>query len=236
MSHFLVNLGMDARMLYRNGYAAGVAVVFAVLLILVLQIATVDFAGFADIIAALVLVDVAVSCLILIGLMILLERSEGTILALAATPMSPRAYLASKTVAIAILTTLQTILLVLIAYDGAVSVPLLLGGLFGMAMTATLLGILVVAPYDTVFRFLLPMIGAGFFLSVPAYGVLFDWHPNWLDLHPLAPSMSLLEGAFEAPETGRLIYGLVGAVTWLGVAWAAASWAFKRLRLSAAGG
>lgn len=235
MTHFLAACATDIRMLWRTGYVAATLAVFLVLLIVVLQIARIDFTGFADIMAAIALTDLSVSCSFLIGLMLLLERDEGTIAALAVTPMSRTAYVAAKTVTVSVISSLQMMLLVLLAYDGALSIPFLIFGLFGIAIIVTLLGFVIAAPYDTLYRLLLPVIGWSFFLSIPAYGVFFDWRPVWLSLHPITPPMIMLEAAFtEIPHT-RLYFGVAGTAVWAVIAAAGAFWSFGRMRVHTAG-
>lgn len=235
MSAFLASLTTDAWLLYRTGYALATLVIFVILLLIVLQIARVDFTGFADIVTAIVLIDQVVSCLILIGLMILMERGEGAFTALAVTPQPPLAYLAAKTAAVSTICASEMLLLVLIAYDGSLNIPLLFIGLFGIAVITTLLGVVAVWPFDTIFKFLLPMIGWGFFLGLPGFGVLIGWRPDWLMLHPMVPPLTLLEGAFVDLAPERLAYGLAGTGIWLVLSSFAAYRAHGAIRLRIAG-
>lgn len=228
MTHFLAALRTDARMLWRSGYVAATLFVFVVLLIVTSLISRIDFAGFADIMAAIALADLAISCSFLVGLMSLTERDEGSLIALAVTPMSRWAYLASKTVAISVISTFQMIFLVLLVYDGTVFLPFLFFGLFGIAAITTLLAFLIAAQYDTLFDFLLPVIGWGFVMSIPAGGILFDWQPALLDLHPVRPALLLVEAAFDDLPDARLFVGMAGTVLWMGIAAAIAHWSFSK--------
>lgn len=187
-------------------------------------------------IAAIIVVDQVVSCLMLTGLMILLERGEGVITALAVTPMIQRAYIAAKAIAVSSICAIQTILLALIAYDGALSVGFLVGGLLAMAATVTLFAFVAVAPFDTLFQFLLPMIGWAFFLALPAYGVLFDWRPVLIEAHPMSPSLVLVEAAFADLSFSRILYGVAGTMIWLTIAAMSAFAALNMMRRRAAGG
>lgn len=236
MTQLLAAVGTDIRILLRTGYIVATLVVLAILLVIAFQIDRLDFAGFADIIAAIAITDLAVSCTFLVGLMLLLERNEGTIVALAATPMSRTAYLAAKTIAVSVISTAQMILLVLLVYDGALSLPFLFFGLFGIAIITTLLGVVIATPFDTLYRFLLPMIGWSFLLSIPAYSVFFDWRPAWLDFHPLTPSLTILEAAFSTSSNTDIYFGATGIVAWTIISAAAAFWSFGKIRTRASGG
>lgn len=228
MTHFLAALQTDVRMLWRSGYIAATFFVFVVLLIVTSLIARIDFTGFADIMAAVALADLAISCSFLVGLMLLTERDEGSLVALAVTPISRWAYLASKTVSISVISTFQMILLVLLVYDGPVSLPFLFLGLFGVATIVTLLAFMIAVQYDTLFDFLLPVIGWGFVMSIPAGGILFDWQPALLDLHPVRPALLLVEAAFDEMPDARLNLGIVGTVLWTLIAAMIARWSFGK--------
>jgi hypothetical protein len=172
----------------------------------------------------------------LAGLMILLERGEGLVTALNVTPMPRIAYIAGKTITVSFICAIQTILLVLIAYDGSLSIGLLLAGLFGMAVILTLFAIVVVAPFDTLFRFLLPMIAGVYFLVLPGFGVLFGWRPFGMDIHPISPPLTLLEAAFAELSASRIAYGIVGTLIWIAIAAVSAFFALNVIRARAARG
>ena len=226
MTHFLAALRTDVRMLWRSGYVAATLFVFVVLLIVTSLISRIDFTGFSDIIAAIALADLAISCSFLVGLMSLTERDEGSLVALAVTPMSKWAYLISKTMSISVISTFQMIFLVLLVYDGAVYLPFLFLGLFGIAAIATLLAFMIAAQYDTLFDFLLPVIAWGFVMSIPAGGILFGWQPALLDLHPVRPALLLVEAAFDELPDARLYVGQAGTALWIVVAALLARWSF----------
>jgi hypothetical protein len=128
------------------------------------------------------------------------------------------------------------LLLVLIMYDGALSPALLLAGLLGVAMIASLLAFVAVAPFDGLYPFMLPMIGWIFFLGAPGYAALRGWDPLWLAWHPTAAPMVLLEGAFAVLPIGRLAYGALGSMAWLALGAVLAERALGHMQLRAAGG
>ena len=232
----LAALWIDARLLYRTYYVHSTIFIFAVLLVLVLQISRIEFANFADIVTAVILVDVVIAPVMLVGLLILYERGEGSLMALAVTPMRRWHYLAAKTVAIAVVCAIEMITLVLIAYDGQLSITPLLTGLLGIAAIATLLGVVAVARFDTLYRFILPMVGWTSFLSVPGFAVFFGWSSPVILFHPMSPPLALLEAAFAEITPARLALGYAGTSAWLAVSGVWAHGAYRRLQLRAAGG
>lgn len=236
MTDFLTLARNDLHILWRTGYVWATIVIFALLLLVVSQVSRLEFAGFAELVAAIILFDTVLSPVLVIGLMMLLERGEGSFIALAVTPVSRWAYVAARTATVSVICASQMLLLVLITYDGALSPALLLAGLLGVAAIASLLAFVAVAPFDGLYPFMLPMTGWIFFLGAPGYGVLIGWDPIWLEWHPTAAPMVLLEGGFAALSSGRLAYGAVGTMAWLVFGAVLAERALRRMQLRAAGG
>jgi len=233
---FLAALRADYLTLYRTGYLAATGVIFAILLALLWTVGRFEADNFADLVAAVIVIDQVAAAMMLVGLMILLEREDGAIAALAVSPAPPAAWLASKAVATASVGFAEMALLALLAYDGPLSAAPFLGGLAAIGLTSAIAGVVVVAAFDTLHRYLLPMIAAVFALSLPAYAALFGFAPAWMAAHPLSPAFALIEAGFAPAGEGRLAYGAAGALAWLIVAWAAARAALSAMRRGAAGG
>lgn len=236
MRHFLALAGNDLRILYRTGYLWATVAIFALLLLIASQVSRLDFAGFEDLVAAIILFDVVLAPVLVIGLMILLERGQGSFIALSATPLRMWTYVAARAAVVSMVSILEMLLLVLIAYDGILSPLLLVTGLLGVAGIASLIAFAAVAPFDALYSFVLPMIGWILFLGLPGYGVLLGWDPLWLAWHPTAPSMALLSGAFSTLSVGSAAYGLAGTVIWLGLGVLIAMRAVRQMQLRTVGG
>lgn len=236
MRHLLALAGNDLRVLYRTGYLWATLAVFALLLLIATQVSRLDLAGYADVVAAIILFDVVLTPVMIIGLMVLLERGEGSFVALAVTPMQRRSYVLARTVTISLISITEMGLLALIAYDGALSPAFLVAGLLGVGAVASLFAFPAVAPFNALYPFVLPMIGWIFFLGLPGYGVLLGWNPLWLAWHPTAPAMALLTGAFAPLPLANILYGVIGSVLWLGLGAFLANRAVRHMQLRAVGG
>jgi hypothetical protein len=215
MSRFFTLVLNDFRILHRTGYVWATVAIFAVLLFVALQVAGLDFEGFAKVVAAIILLDVVLTPVLVVGLMILLELGQGSFAALAATPLSRTTYLAARTATVSLIGAAEMSLLAVIAYDGSLSVGLLLLALLSIAAIASISATIIVSPFRSLYPFMVPMFGWILFLGAPAYGVLFDWNPAWLIWHPTAPAMTLLQGAFEPVSQLWLAYGVAGTAGWL---------------------
>lgn len=102
MRRVLTLAGNDLRMLYRTGYLWATLAVFALLLLIAGQVSRLDLAGCADVVAAIILFGVVLTPVMIIGLMVLLKRGEGSFVALAVTPMQRRSYVLARTVTISL--------------------------------------------------------------------------------------------------------------------------------------
>lgn len=215
MTSFLALARTDLRLLVRSGYVWATVAVFAILLALALQVRQLDFTGFASVVTAVILLDVVVMPVLLIGLLVLLERGEGALLGLAVTPVSRWTCVAARVTTITMICAAEMILLVLLAYDGAVRPGLLASGLLGISAVASLTGYAAVARVTNLYAFIMPMMGSVLFLGLPGYAVLAGWNRGWLAWHPTAPGLTLLEGAFGDLPGRHLAVATLGLVAWL---------------------
>ena len=235
MNAFLNLVQQDCRVLWRTGFVWATIVVFAFLLLIASQISSLEIAAIAQLVSAIILLDAILSPMMVIGLTVLLERGEGSLIALAATPLSRWTAVAARAATVSAICASQMLVLVLVAYDGPVSPVLLVAGLMGVAGVASLLAFVAVAPFNGLYEFMLPMIGWVFFLGAPGYGVLLGWDSYWLAWHPTAAPMVLVEGAFAVLPAGRLAYGALGTLVWLAGGAAIAQRALQQMQLRAAG-
>ena len=232
MIPFIALICTDLRILFRTGYLWATLAIFAVLLFLALQVARLEFSGLADFVAAIILLDAVLAPVLVVGLMMLLERGEGSRAALFVSPLRPWTYLQARTITVSLVSSAQMLLLALIAYDGVFSIALLVAGLVSVASISSLSAFIVVAPFNALYSFMLPMIGWILLLGAPAYGVLMGWDPVWLAWHPTAPSLALLQNAFAGPSVAAVAYGVIGAAAWLAAMTFFALAALRRMQVN----
>jgi len=230
MSAFVHFVGADVRILHRSGYIWASVAVFGLMLLVALQASRLDFAGYQDFVAALILFDVVLTPVMLVGLMVLLERDEGAFAVRCVGPAPAWAYVAARVVVVGGVALAQTLVLVTAAYDAAWSPVLLTIGLAAAAGVATLLAFMVVAFFDDLYAYVLPMIAAILALGAPGYGVLLGVEPAWLAWHPTAGALALIASAF-APETAMgLSTALISSVLWIGAGAGLAHLAIRRMQ------
>lgn len=225
--HLLVN---DIRVLYRTGYIWASLAVFALMLLAALQASHLDFAGYERFVAAIILFDVVLSPVMLVGLLVLLERGEGGLAILSVSPAPQYAYIAARALVVSLIALAEMFVLVLAVYDGVLSPLQLASGLSGAACISALLGFLLVAFFDDLYAFMLPMIATILMLGVPGYGVLLGLDPSMLAWHPTAGALALIEGAFAVEANRSLAQPILTTLLWLAIAAVAAFWAVGRMQ------
>ena len=150
-----------------------------------------------------ILMFVGGSTLLYVVAMILLEKEDGTLDALAVSPLKPAEYLASKVLSLTALATLEAFLIAAVALgilsrEGPVPLPnpalLLLGAVLLGAMHV-LVGIILVVRYERISEAILPMGAIALVLQLPAFWFLdgLDWPP--LLLIPSAAPTLLIRAA-----------------------------------------
>jgi fluoroquinolone transport system permease protein len=149
--------------------------------------------------------------------LMLLERDEGTLTALAVSPLSPGGYLATRTVSLTVLAAVETIVLLWIAFDTVGSWSVLIGTA-SLGVIYTGFGAGVGARYGSVNELLLPA-------SVVVTLLLLPLIPHFglgprapMMLHPIEPSLTLMRAGYSAASRSDLVFGLAGSIGWSAVA------------------
>jgi fluoroquinolone transport system permease protein len=132
--------------------------------------------------------------------LVLFEKSEGVLPALATSPLTPAGYLLSKTLSLALLAMAETLLIVGFLFGmRAVTLRLLLGALL-LGVFYALAGFLAVVRFDSINQFLMPSVPIVTFLLIPLLahfdlvrGALVAWHPA----HPVL--LLMRGGGWMAP-------------------------------------
>jgi fluoroquinolone transport system permease protein len=227
MSAFATLFRWDVRLQGRNGFywvSAFVVVVIGSLL-LALPLPARTPAGIW--IPALVLINLVVTTFFFVSALVLIERDEGSVFALAVSPMHPAAYLGARASTLTTLAAVETVALVLLAFDGPASWSLFLAGTVTTGVIYTSIGAAMVTRYTSINEFLLPstVVVTGLLVPLlPHLGLEMGLPVLW---HPLEPSLILLRASYDGESAGRVIFGILGSLTW---ATAAFGWAQRRVQ------
>jgi hypothetical protein len=141
------------------------------------------------------------------GLMFL-EKSDRTLSALSVTPLGGSRYLAAKVATITTQALVASIVIVLVAYDGAVSwAPLILGVCLQSAMTM-LAGFATAARFRSINEYFLPSSVVLLITQLPLLDYFGIWSSPLLYVVPTQAPLVLLKGALTGLQPWQLAYGI----------------------------
>ncbi len=170
----------------------------------------------------LALSGIGITALFLVGVLLMLERTEGTLDVVLVSPLRPGEYLASKLLTVMGLALVEAAAITIIAYGlGFTGFWLVLAVLLRASLVAAI-GISVAVRYRSITHFLFPLAGLSVLLDLPVVWYLELWPSPLLYLLPTMPSLLLAKAAFLPVGPLHLVYaGVWGSLaTALAIGWA----------------
>lgn len=186
-------LWADLKFLWRYGFG-GLYALFTLLYLLLLS--AVPASVRVSVCTLLIFSDPAVMGLFFMGALLLLERSQRVLPALAASPAAPWEYALSKALSLALVGTLVGGILAVFGAAGHLLSTLcavLLGALF-----FSFAGLIAAFYSSSLNQFLLLTVAAELLLCVPGMLSVFGWLPRWLFWHPGALIVAGMGGDIPA--------------------------------------
>jgi fluoroquinolone transport system permease protein len=227
MTAMLTALRWDIVLQARNGFYWASAFLVAMIGALLLYVPEAARANSAVWVPAILAINLQITTFFFVAGLMLLERDEGTLAALAVSPLSPSGYLAMRTLSLTGLAAVETIALVWIGFGTSGSWWRMLAGTAALGVIYTGFGAAVAVRYESVNALLLP---ASAFVALlllpllPHFGVA----PRWPFLiHPVEPPMILLRAAYDVIDRIEFAFGIAGSVGWGGLAFV---WGRNRVR------
>jgi fluoroquinolone transport system permease protein len=223
----LTALRWDVVLQARNGFYWASAFLVVLISALMLSVPDAARANSAVWVPAILTINLQITTFFFVAGLLLLERAEGTLTALAVSPLSATEYLAIRTCTLTGLAAAETMAIVWIGFGASGSWWLLLTGTAALGVIYTGFGAVVAARYESVNALLLP---ASAFLTLLLLPLLahFGLVPRVLFLvHPLEPPMTLLRAAYGAIGRTEVAFGIIGSLGWSALAFV---WGRKRVR------
>ncbi len=159
------------------------------------------------------------STLLYVVAMIILEKDEGVLGALAVTPLRPSEYLAAKVTTLTALATVEGLLICGGAWawlqrgrDLALPGPTIVVGVVALGVFHVLVGVVLVVRYERLTEALLPMGLVATALQLPAFYYVGALDSPWLLVIPSGPPAMFVRGAFAPLSPFEWAYALVGTV------------------------
>jgi fluoroquinolone transport system permease protein len=222
----------DLRLQLRYGILAAAALVTAVWIVVLLALPS---EARATAVPVVLFVELGVIGFYFVAALVLFERREGSLVALAVTPVRFGEYLGAKLATLTGLAVVCSVALVTAARGGGVRVGLLLLAVALMSVVCLLVAFIAVAPFDDLTRFMvvvqLPL--APFFL--PLAGVV-----GWFDsplfyASPVQAMLLSMQAAFGAMDGWKLLYAVAYRVALMPVLWRLARRGYRRRMIDGAG-
>ena len=212
MTRLLRTLRWDILFQWRYGLYLATAVSTVVVLIIVKQLpASVLDLGLPFVMFS----DLALVGFYFIAALVLFEKAEGTLLALVVSPLRFGEYLASKLTTLTALAVVISLLVTLICYGPGFNWLLLIAAVALLSCFGLLVGLIAVAPHDTISAFFLPAQVYSLLMAVPLVPFVgFFEHPVFY-LWPTLGSLLLLRAAFVPAAVWQIGYGIVYQLVWI---------------------
>ncbi|HEX6904673.1 MAG TPA: ABC transporter permease [Thermoanaerobaculia bacterium] len=237
MTRLLATLRRDVTSQVRYGlYAVSVFIVlvWGVLLGLLPGAAEIDV---AVIVPAFLAGNLLATTFYFMAGLVLLEKDEGTLSALVATPLRDSEYLLSKLITLTALAVVESLLVVALLFGKGFRWDLLIAGTALLGALYVLAGFLAVVRYDSINEWLFPsavVVTALLIPLLPHFGLT----RHGFYLHPATPAFLLLRAACDPASVKgwEIVYGLLGSLFWLGMGFVWARRSFDRFIVRSAGG
>jgi len=212
MKRLAATIVSDTRLQSRNGFYYAAALV-ALFWIGVLTHLPVD--NFRLLMPVFVLSNLMVNTFYFMGGLVLLEKTEGTLMAQVVTPLRTWEYLLSKVTTLTLLSLLENLLIVGVVYGLDFDpVPLVLGIMLAAALFV-LTGFVAVSRYDSINEYLFPSI-LYTLAFMPPFLDYFGWVQSPLFyLHPMQAPLLLARGGFLPLPAWQGAYGVLYGLFWL---------------------
>ncbi len=218
MSALLTALRWDMVLQARNGFywtTAFVVLVVGALLLAVPEAARADAGAWVP---AIIASNLQITTFFFMAGLMLLERDEGTLTALAVSPFTPGAYVAARTITLTALAAVETILLVWVGFGAGGSWLPILAGTAAIGVIYTGCGAAIATRYESVNGMLLP---ASAFVALLLLPLLphFGLAPRTpFLLHPIEPALTLIRAGYGGTSRAMLAFGAVGSAVWSAMA------------------
>jgi fluoroquinolone transport system permease protein len=220
-------LRWDVVLQARNGFywaSAFLVVMISALLLYVPEAARADSSMWVP---AILTTNLQITTFFFVTGLLLLERDEGTLTALAVSPLSASEYLVIRTFTLTALAAAETMAIVWIGFGTSGSWWLLFTGTAALGVIYTGCGAAVAARYESVNALVLPASAFVAFLLLPLLAH-FGLAPRVLFLlHPLEPPITLLRAAYGAIDPADTAFGVIGSFSWSALAFV---WGRNRVR------
>lgn len=225
MKRLLASLQLDIKSQFRNGFYYVSGFVALMMILLLRQFSEVNWMLWWPVI---ILENLVINTFYFMSGLVLLEKAEGTLEAQIVSPLRPWEYLTAKIGSLAVLSLLESLVIVVAVSGVSFNWLLLVLGILSLVALYVLYGFLVVVRYDSIGEFILPSAVWTMAFSVPLLYYFNFWRSDWIFLHPLQAPLLLMQSAFAKIPPLHLFYAFAYSLFWIAIAYFLAQRAYHR--------
>ncbi len=229
MTRLGATLATDVRLQVRHGLYAVGAVVSVLLGLLARTVPDLGEGALARVVPSVVVLSLLTTCFYFAAALVLLEKGDGSLAALAVTPLGVGEYLTSKVVTLTALATVETLAILAMAtwveigdVAAVVAGTTAAGGVLGLS------GLLAATRFDSVTSFIVPSGLVVVVLLLPLAAVVAGWDSPVVLAHPLGPPLTVIRAAYAPMPPGLVAGALLAGAAWLAVLGRGAAHRFAR--------
>lgn len=236
MKRLLAAMQGDVRLQFRQGFYLAAGLVAALAMVAISRLPTLDYdAGWLA--PPIIVSNLTLGTFYFVGGLVLLEKGEGTLQALAVTPLRDVEYLASKAVTLTGLSVVENMLIAATFYGQRPGIGYV-GMVLGITLASALLvltGFVAVAAYDSINEYLAPSVLYAALATAPVFTLLLRWDQWLMYVHPIQATLVLMQALDTPLEPWQLVYGVGYPIVWLGLLAAWSKRTFQRFVVAPAG-
>jgi fluoroquinolone transport system permease protein len=235
MKRLVTAIQLDARLQLRYGLYAVTAIVVAVWTIGLWRFAEALRPLAALLVPVFVAGNLLMTTFYFVAALVLFEKGEGSLSAIATTPLRDGEYLLSKIISLVALALVETLVIVALLSGTQARWGLVLPASALLAAVYTMLGFVAIVRHDSINEFLIPSLGYVFALVLPLVG-----HFGFVDSivflpHPMEMALVLMRGAYAPEPVWKIAVALAGLVAWFAATFLWARARFDRFVVRTAG-
>jgi fluoroquinolone transport system permease protein len=235
MKRLVTAIRLDARLQFRYGLYAVTAIVVAVWAVALWFFAEGLRPHAALLVPVFVTGNLLMTTFYFVAALVLFEKGEGSLSAIATTPLRDGEYLLSKVLSLTALALVESLVIVALLSGAQARWGLLLPASALLAAIYTTLGFIAIVRHDSINEFLIPSIGYVFALVLPLVGHFGLVDSVFFLPHPMEMALLLMRGAYAPEPVWKIVVALVGLVAWFAATFLWARRRFDRFVVRTAG-
>jgi fluoroquinolone transport system permease protein len=214
MKRLVTAIRLDVRLQLRYGLYAVTAVVVAVWAIALWLFAEALRPHAAMLVPVFIAGNLLMTTFYFVAALVLFEKGEGSLSAIATTPLSDSEYLLSKVLSLTALALVESLVIVALLTGAETRWGLLLPASALLAAIYTMLGFIAIVRHDSINEFLIPSLGYVFALVFPLVGQFGLVDTIFFLPHPMEMALVLMRGAYSPEPPWKIAIALAGLVGW----------------------